>query len=108
MAISKMSSGEMPFLDHLEELRWRIIYALAAVLVCVGIGFAIAMRFDIVGWLARPVLPLIPEHKLVYTHPSEGFTVILNAAITFGLVLSSPVIIYQVWAFLSPALHVHE
>lgn len=108
MAIPKTPGGEMPFLDHLEELRWRIIYALGAVLVGVGIGFAIAMRFDIVGWLARPVLPLIPEHKLVYTHPSEGFTVILNAAITFGLVLSSPVIIYQIWAFLAPALHKHE
>jgi sec-independent protein translocase protein TatC len=108
MALPNSPGGEMPFLDHLEELRWRIIYALGAVLVGVGIGFAIAMRWDIVGWLARPVLPLIPEHKLVYTHPSEGFTVILNAAITFGLVLSSPVIIYQVWAFLAPALHKHE
>ena len=108
MAIPKATTGEMPFLDHLEELRWRIIYALAAVLVCVGIGFFIASQFDVVGLLARPVLPLIPEHKLVYTHPSEGFTIILNAAITFGLVMSSPVIIYQIWAFLAPALHMHE
>src|ERR1043166_9685474 len=108
MAIPKTTTGEMPFLDHLEELRWRIIYALAAVLVCVGIGFFSASQFDGVGLLARPVLPLIPEHKLVYTHPSEGFTIILNAAITFGLVMSSPVIIYQIWAFLAPALHMHE
>jgi sec-independent protein translocase protein TatC len=108
MAIPKSTKGEMPFLDHLEELRWRIIYALGALLVCVGIGFAIASQFDVVGLLARPVLPLIPEHKLVYTHPSEGFTIILNAAVTFGLVLASPVIIYQIWAFLAPALHGHE
>lgn len=108
MAIPKASSGEMPFLDHLEELRWRIIYALGAVLVGVGLGFFLASQFDVIGFLAKPVIPLIPEHKLVYTHPSEGFTIILDCAVTFGLVLASPIIIYQVWAFLAPALHVHE
>jgi sec-independent protein translocase protein TatC len=108
MAIPKTSSGEMPFLDHLEELRWRIIYALAAVLVGVGLGFFLASKFDVIGFLAKPVLPLVPEHRLVFTHPSEGFTIILDCAVTFGLVLASPVIIYQIWAFLAPALHKHE
>jgi sec-independent protein translocase protein TatC len=108
VAIPKAPSGEMPFLDHLEELRWRIIYALGAVLVGVGLGFFLASKFDVIGFLAKPVIPLIPEHKLVYTHPSEGFTIILDCAVTFGLVLASPIIIYQVWAFLAPALHVHE
>ena len=108
MPIPKSPTGEMPFLDHLEELRWRIIYSLAAVIVCVGVGFFLSVRYDVVGLLARPILPLIPEHKLVYTHPSEGFTVILNAAMTFGFVLASPVVIYQVWAFLAPALRQNE
>jgi sec-independent protein translocase protein TatC len=104
----KSESGEMPFLDHLEELRWRIIYSLAAIIICVGVGFALSYKYDIVYLIAAPVLPLIPEHKLVYTHPSEGFTVILNASMTFGLVVAAPVIIYQAWAFLAPALHQHE
>ena len=108
MPIPKSQSGEMPFLDHLEELRWRIIYSLAAVLVSVGIGFWIALSFDVVGLLARPILPLIPEHRLVYTHPGEAFSVILNAALTIGTVLAAPMVLYQVWAFLSPALHRHE
>ena len=108
MPIPKSKSGEMPFLDHLEELRWRIIYSLVAVIVCVGVGFGLSFKYDIVGILARPILPLIPEHKLVFTHPSEGFTVILNAAMTFGFVIAGPVIIYQAWAFLAPALHAHE
>jgi len=108
MPIPRSQTGEMPFLDHLEELRWRIIYSLAALVVAVGLGFFVALRFDIIGLLARPILPLIPEHKLMYTHPSEGFTVILNAATTFGVVLAGPVILYQVWAFLAPALHKHE
>jgi sec-independent protein translocase protein TatC len=108
MAIPKAPSGEMPFLDHLEELRWRIIYALGAVLVGVGLGFFLATKIDVVGVLAQPILPRLPEHKLVFTHPSEGFTIILDCAVTFGLVLASPVIIYQIWAFLAPALHKHE
>lgn len=108
MAIPNQPSGEMPFLDHLEELRWRIIYSLGALLVGVAIGFALAAKYDVVGLLARPILDKLPEHKLVFTHPSEGFTIILDAAVTFGFVLASPVIIYQIWAFLAPALHGHE
>jgi sec-independent protein translocase protein TatC len=98
----------MPFLDHLEELRWRIIYSLGSLLVAMAIGFFVALKFDVVTLLAAPVLPLIPEHKLVYTHPSEAFSIIINVATTIGLVLSGPLILYQVWCFLSPALHVHE
>src|SRR5262245_48097772 len=108
MPIPKSNNGEMPFLDHLEELRWRIIYSLLALAVSVGLGFWLAVQYDAVGLLARPILPLIPEHKLAFLHPSEGFTVILDAAMTFGFVLASPVIIYQVWSFLAPALKPHE
>lgn len=108
MAIPKSNSGEMPFLDHLEELRWRIIYSLGSLIIAVGLGFFICYKFDIVGLLARPILPHVPEHKLVFTHPGEGFTVLLNAATTFGVVVASPVILFQVWSFLAPALHVHE
>ncbi len=108
MPIPKSNNGEMPFLDHLEELRWRIIYSLLALGVAVGLGFWLAVRYDAVGLLARPIIPLIPEHKLAFLHPSEGFTVILDTAMTFGFVLASPVIIYQVWAFLAPALKKHE
>jgi sec-independent protein translocase protein TatC len=108
MPIPKSQSGEMPFLDHLEELRWRIIYSLGSLIVAVAVGFFICMKFDIVGILARPILPLVPEHKLVFTHPGEGFSVMLNAATTFGFVVASPVILYQLWSFLAPALHQHE
>ena len=43
----------MPFLDHLEELRWRIIYSLGSVIVCVGIGFFVTLHYDLVKWLAQ-------------------------------------------------------
>jgi sec-independent protein translocase protein TatC len=108
MPIPKSNSGEMPFLDHLEELRWRIIYSLLALGVSVGLGFWLAYTYNAIGLLATPILPLVPEHKLVMLHPSDGFTIILDTAMTFGFVLASPVILYQVWAFLAPALKPHE
>jgi sec-independent protein translocase protein TatC len=108
MPIPKSQSGEMPFLDHLEELRWRIIYSLASALACIAIGFWITLHFDLVAVLAKPILPLVPEHKLVFTHPADKFSITLNTAMTCGIVLAAPMILYQVWLFLAPALHTHE
>ena len=108
MPIPKSQTGEMPFLDHLEELRWRIIYSLGAVLLSVGIGFWVTLHFDLVGILAKPILPLVPGHVLYYTHPGDTFSITLNTAMTCGIVLAAPVILYQLWLFLAPALHAHE
>ena len=108
MPIPKSQNGEMPFLDHLEELRWRIIYSLAALIICVGVGFWVTLRFDLVKILAGPILPLLPEHKLFFTHPSDKFSITLNTAMTCGLVLAAPIVLYQIWLFLAPALHRHE
>lgn len=108
MPIPKSQSGEMPFLDHLEELRWRIIYALGSTLVAIGIGFWVTLHFDLVRILAKPITDILPNHALVFTHPSDKFSISLNTAITCGLVLAAPVILYQAWLFLAPALHPHE
>ena len=54
------------------------------------------------------MLPFLHGRKLVYTHPGDGFTILMQTAIIVGIVFALPVIIYQVWAFLSPALHRHE
>src|SRR5262245_38631318 len=108
MAIPKTSSGEMPFLDHLEELRWRIIYSLGALVVGVGIGFLLTYKLDLILWLQRPVLPFLRGHTLVYTHPGDTFSVLLQMSFVVGIVIALPVIGYNVWAFLSPALHRHE
>ncbi len=103
------NSVEMPFLDHLEELRWRIIKALAALVAGVGIAFAALLRFDVIGVLEKPVLPYLPPgRKLVYTHPGDPFTIVLNAAIVLGVALALPVIVYQLWAFVAPALYKNE
>jgi sec-independent protein translocase protein TatC len=102
------NTAEMPFLDHLEELRWRIIWSLIAVIVGVGIAFYVLNRFEVLKLLERPILPLLNGNKLVYTHPGDPFSIILSSSFALGIVLALPVVLYQVWAFLAPALYVHE
>jgi sec-independent protein translocase protein TatC len=102
------SKGEMPFLDHLEELRWRILKSLAALVVGTVIGFALVQNFEVLELLKQPIAPFLPENKLHVTAPTDAFFITLQLAFVIGLVLSAPVIISQVWAFLSPALYEHE
>jgi Tat protein translocase TatC len=98
----------MPFLDHLEELRWRILYSLLAVAVGTLIGWFIVERIDVIAALKRPIAPLLPDGRLVFTNPVEPFFITLKLAFVVGLVLSSPIVIYQAWAFLVPALYPRE
>lgn len=102
------SAGEMPFLDHLEELRWRIIWSLAALIVGVAVAFVLVYQFELLTWMQGPILPFLHGHKLVYTHPGDGFSILLQTSIIVGIVLALPVVVWQVYAFLSPALHRHE
>lgn len=104
----KAAGGEMPFLDHLEELRWRIIYCLVAVVIGIGIGFYAALHWDLLLLLQKPLIPFLHGQHLVYTHPGDPFSVLLQMAFLVGIALSLPVILYNVWAFLSPALYGHE
>ena len=90
----------MTFLDHLEELRKRILYSLVALGVAAIVGFVFSER--VLGLLTR----LVPS--LVFLAPSEAFVVQLKVALVTGLFLASPVIFYQFWRFVRPALQKHE
>lgn len=98
----------MPFLEHLEELRWRVLWSLLALLVGAVIGFVIVTRFDVLGLLIRPYLPYMDGTRLHYLSPGDPFFLTLKLGVTVGLLLAFPFIVYQVWSFLSPALHAHE
>jgi sec-independent protein translocase protein TatC len=100
---------EMPFLDHLEELRWRLIRALGAFAVGFIIAFIAVLKLDVIKVLQKPIAPYLTEGgKLVYTHPGDPFSIVITAALILGTILALPVILYQLWAFLSPALYKHE
>jgi sec-independent protein translocase protein TatC len=101
--------AEMPFLDHLEELRWRLFRIAIAVAVGVGVSFGLLLtkQIDVVAVLARPIQPFLTG-KLIVTHPGDLFDVVIDVSLTLGLILASPVIVWQIWGFLSPALYGHE
>ncbi|MEP6999509.1 MAG: twin-arginine translocase subunit TatC [bacterium] len=104
------TAAEMPFLDHLEELRWRIIWSLGALVVGVVISFALLLTFTapVLQWLQSPILPYLHGRRLMNTHPGGGFSILMQTALVGGIIIALPVVIYQIWAFLSPALHRHE
>lgn len=98
----------MPFLDHLEELRWRVFKALGALVVGTMIGFLLVQRFQVIDLLIRPAQPYLPEEGLAYFSPVTPFFFVLKLSLIGGLIFGFPVILYQVWAFLSPALEKRE
>ena len=106
--MAKQPQVEMPFLDHLEELRWRLLYSLAALAAGVAIAFVLVVQMDVIKILERPIAPFLAGQKLVYTHPGDPFGIVMKTSFALGLVFALPVILYQVWAFLSPALYAHE
>ena len=99
---------EMPFLDHLEELRKRLFWIAGAIVIGIVVAFALLSKLDIIRLLERPILPLLHGQKLIYTHPGTSFHILLNASLVLGIILASPIIVAQLWGFLAPALYSHE
>ena len=102
------TSGEMPFLDHLEELRSRILRSLGAVVLGSALGLWLVQHFQLVNILKRPIAPYLTDGKLVVLSPTEPVMIVLKLGLLVGLVLASPVILWQTWAFLAPALYARE
>jgi sec-independent protein translocase protein TatC len=96
--------SEMPFLDHLEELRVRLLWCMVTLFVATLIGFYLNSRFDLLAILVKPVAPYLRDGKLMIIKPAEGFMIAMKLSFIFGVIISSPVLIYHFWAFLAPAL----
>ncbi|HEY7194330.1 MAG TPA: twin-arginine translocase subunit TatC [Gemmatimonadales bacterium] len=100
--------GEMPFLDHLEELRWRILWSLLAIVAGTVLGWFLLDKIDLIELLKRPIAPYLPGGRLVFTSPAEPFMLTLKVAFALGCLVASPLVIYHIWAFLAPALYDRE
>ena len=100
----------MPFLDHLEELRWRILKSLLAIALAFAFTFWLVTRpsFDVIGIATKPIERYMHGKHLVYLNPIEPFTILLQAAGVLALVIAGPAVGYQIWAFLAPALSKKE
>ena len=101
--------ASMTLVEHLEELRWRILKSIIAIVVFGIVAFI--FREPIETFLTYP-LPNTAEAlhtgKLVVLGVAEGFTVFLKISLAVGFILALPVILYQVWAFISPGLLARE
>lgn len=93
----------MTLWEHLEELRRRLFVVLGGWVLAASIAFF--FRFDILAWLRQP---LPDSFNLHYTTVFEPFVVAMNIAGFGGLVLSAPIIGWQTWAFIAPALYEKE
>lgn len=101
------SGGKMSFLEHLDELRKRLIWSLTAI----GVGTAVAFYFhnEIFDFVMRPMQALLPKGgTLVYTDPAEGFMLHIKLALIAGLILATPVVFTQLWLFIAPGLYAKE
>jgi sec-independent protein translocase protein TatC len=99
--------GKMSFLEHLDELRKRIIRALLS--LCVGVAIAAFFLDEIYAFIMTPLRAMLqPGETMIYTYPTEAFMLYIRIAIIAGLFISAPLIFSQVWLFVAPALYAKE
>ena len=84
------------------------IPSLIGVVIGLAIGVYFAFGYNIIEVLQKPMLPYTNGHRLSVLHPMDGFTIRLQISFVIALIMAAPVIVYQVWAFLAPALHKPE
>jgi sec-independent protein translocase protein TatC len=103
----EFAEGKMSFLEHLEELRKRIINAVLGIAVGIGLSFFFIQR--IYDFLTAPAIATLPEgSRLIYTQPTEAFSLYIQISLISGAVLAAPWIMYQVWGFIAPGLYANE
>jgi len=104
------TGGQMTFFEHLVELRKRIINAGIAVFLGAMAGWFLAPKF--VNIITVPVRDALTAHhiksELYYTGPTDYLSLLIKLSIYMGIVMASPVILYQVWLFVAPALYRNE
>ncbi len=99
----------MPLLEHLEELRGRLMWTIGAVSLCAIAGwFAFDRVVDLLLTPARPYLQDLAEGQLVVSSPLEAFTLRMKVAFYIGFGLAFPLVLFHLWRFVSPGLHKRE
>src|SRR3954452_8362561 len=109
--IKDIDEREMPLLDHLVELRNRLMYSAAAILV----GFLVCYIFaaDIYEFLVRPLAKIYadlgyPDRRMIYTGLTEAFFTYIKVAFWAGTFISFPFVATQLWLFIAPGLYKNE
>jgi sec-independent protein translocase protein TatC len=108
LKIKDIDESQAPLMDHLLELRTRLLRCIMAL----GLCFAVCIYFadDIFGFLVRPLTAAFPpgQGKLIYTKLYEAFFVNIKVALFAAFFVSFPIIANQLWAFIAPGLYAKE
>jgi sec-independent protein translocase protein TatC len=105
--VGESESGKMSFLDHLDELRKRLVH----VAIYLAVGFLASWYFakPIYHFIALPITKSLPQGtKLVYTNPTDPFTLYMKVAFLAGIFLTLPLTLFEVWKFIAPGLYQKE
>jgi len=100
----KELGARMTFLEHLDELRKRLLYSI----IGMAVGFAVCWIFreEIYAFISYPILQVLD--KLVVTKPTEAFTIYMKVAFIGGIFIAAPIILMQIWMFIAPGLYRRE
>ncbi len=106
----EIDDSTAPLIEHLAELRTRLIYSVSAFLVCMVLAFTVSR--PIFNFLAEPLSRLLVENgqkpELIFTGLQQGFMTQVRIAIFGGFVVAFPIIGYQLWRFVAPGLYRSE
>ncbi len=94
----------MTLMEHLDELRKRLIRSVLFLLA--GMGIAYAFHVKLINYLQKPLLDI--GQKMTMTHPTDSINILIKMSLVGGAILASPFILYQVWLFISPGMYAHE
>lgn len=96
----------MSFLDHLEELRSRLLKSVIA--LAIGFGISWSFREEIFHFMVSPLRAAYPKLELIATSPTEAIMLYMKMAFFAGIFLAAPFLLYQIWAFVAPGLYANE
>ncbi len=101
------AGGKMSFLEHLDELRKRLIVSVWALVVGCIISFIFVGRLQ--QFIMLPLWELMPgQEKFIYSAPTEGFMIMMKIGALGGLFIALPIIVLQLWLFIAPGLYANE
>ena len=99
-------AGEMTLLEHLRELRNRVV--ISALAMVIGVVICVIFWQTIIGWMLAPARDEIPGFQLSVFSPTETFAIMFKVGMYGGLLISSPIILWQMLAFIVPGLTPRE
>jgi sec-independent protein translocase protein TatC len=104
MSAESVEASRMSFIDHLRELRWRLLWSIIAI----GVSGAVCLYFadEIFLWIVAPLAAIDTQMQVL--SPMEMFMAYLKLGLLAGVFVASPFVLWQVWLFVAPGLYAHE